>query len=293
MRQEKPTYEELEAKLDVAESIIEALRKGEIDVVQSDKNTYLIRLKEMEDALRKANDELETRVQERTASLVLLNKQLRQLNSQLTLAEENERKRIARILHDDLQQLLIGAKMKLELVSPAAAPDQKQDIDKSIELIMESLEKSRSLTEELAPAALEHEDIAVIAEWLCRFMKRFYNMNLALLLNGPVHIRDRAIRILLFRSMLELLFNIVKHAGVDSARLRLSKDTNGNVQIIISDDGIGFDCDLFEQNENLRHQLGLFSIRESLSLFGGSMNIESGPTIGTTCSLIIPLQETS
>ncbi len=237
--------------------------------------------KEAEEELRKANDQL-----------LVLTKQLRRLTMKLMVSERIERNRIARILHDDLQQLLAGAKINLEILSGKIDPVQKEHSDKIIELIVKSLEISRSLTEELVPKVLEQKDLGMIVEWLRDFFIRTHNLKIYLKLSDKIEIYNKDIRLFLYQSIRELLFNVVKHSGTDSAQVSLAKDLCGNFQIQVSDFGAGFDSVLSNKGRELESHFGLFSIRERLSLLKGSLRVESSSGKGTQCTLTMPLTDT-
>jgi PAS domain S-box-containing protein len=247
--------------------------------------------KEVEEMLQKGRDRLEEKIAERTARLGLVTEQLRELTMQLMVTERNERQRIAGILHDELQQLLVGAKIRLESLYQGLNSDDEQDkLDKSIQLIVDSLKMSRSLTEELAPKAMEHESLAKVFEWVCDFMERTHNLKADLVLDDEIEIHNRDIRLFLGQSVRELLFNVVKHSGVDAARIRLTRDKSGLLQITVSDQGKGFDPSLIHETQPLGTHFGLFSIRQRLSFLEGSMKLESNPGKGTTCTLTMPLE---
>jgi len=247
--------------------------------------------KEAEDMLQKAQERLEEKVAERTTRLDLLTEQLRELTMQLMVTERNERQRIAGILHDELQQFLVGAKIRLEsLYQSLNSEDEQGKLDKSIQLIVESLKMSRSLTEELAPKAMEHESLAKIFEWVCDFMGKMHNLKVELVLDDEIEIRNGDIRLFLGQSVRELLFNVVKHSGVDAARIRLSRDKKGLLQIAVSDQGKGFDPSLIHETQPLGTHFGLFSMQQRLSFLEGSMKVETTQDKGTTCTLTLPLE---
>ncbi|MFP4087626.1 MAG: response regulator [Desulfobacteraceae bacterium] len=248
--------------------------------------------KQIEKSLRDYRDELESTVQERTADLASLTEQLRRLTMQLMVNESIERDRIARLLHDELQQLLVGAKIPLELISEDVKPRQKEALAKSAALIVSCIRMSRSLTEELAPQALAEEDMAGIVKWLSDFMKKTHNLTVQTRVDHDIKIHDRDVRLFLYQSLRELLFNVVKHAHTLTATVRLKKDPAGNIKITVSDTGDGFDTARMAREQDAGGKFGLFSMRERLSFLGGSMKMESVPGDGTTCTLTLPLADT-
>ncbi len=245
--------------------------------------------KQMEKALRDYQAELESRVQERTADLERLTVQLRGLTMQLMLNESIERDRIARLLHDELQQLLVGAKIQLELISENVAPRQQDVVAKSVELIVNCIRMSRSLTEELAPQVLTGEDMGGIVKWLSDFMKKTHNLTVKTRMDHDIRIHNRDVRLFIYQSLRELLFNVVKHAHTHTATVRLKKNPAGHMEITVSDQGDGFDTARVTREQDSGSKFGLFSMRERLSFLGGAMEMESVPGKGTACTVTMPL----
>lgn len=243
--------------------------------------------KRMEKSLEESRDELEVRVRERTAELERLTAQLRRLNMQLMINESTEKDRIATLLHDDVQQLLVGARIQLELITDQVQSAKQETLRKSIQLINRAVRVSRTLTEELSPKSLEQDEMGEIIGWLCDSMKKTHGLTVRPYMENEVGISDKNIRLFLYQAVRELLFNIVKHAGVHTARVGLRRD--GNVlEISVSDDGKGFhSADIYKDDRE--SNFGLFSMREKLSLLGGSLEVDSTPGNGTRCTLMVPL----
>lgn len=234
--------------------------------------------------------ELEQRIRERTEELNRRNEQLARLSSQLTLAEQLERRRIAEVLHDHVQQLMVGAKMGQELMIPGLSQNLKPEAAHVLDLINRSIRDLRSLGTELSPPVLHSGNLVAILEWLARSMRENFEFNVSL--ESKIdRVPDRKdINVLLFKSVRELLFNAIKHAGVKSAVLKMEQ-TNGELRITVSDRGVGFDPEQILAENDHDQKFGLISIRERLLHMGGRFEVESAPGSGSIFSLLIPLEE--
>ena len=255
--------------------------------------------KKAEEALRQSRDLLEQRVHDRTAQLAESNRQLEQrshqlarLASELTLTEQRERRRLATLLHEHLQQLLVGAKFGLEVLARRADQDQQDAIEQVAGLIDESIGASRSLTIELSPPILHEAGLPAGLEWLTRWMKEKQGLDVHLQLDGDAHTDREDLRILLFQAARELLFNVVKHAGVTSATIQLQCPDPQHLCLTVADQGRGFDAEtIWSPTRDLSGGFGLFSIRERVALLGGQLHIDSAPQQGARITITAPLRK--
>ncbi|HYL81849.1 MAG TPA: response regulator, partial [Candidatus Acidoferrum sp.] len=252
--------------------------------------------KQAEEALQQTKVELEHRVQERTEALSLAVQQreqqaaqLRALASELTLAEQRERRRVAEVLHDSVQQLLVAA--RLQLVGLQRGPDEAviRTAQEGTDLIGESLATSRSLTYELSPPMLYDGGLVPALEWLTRWAQDKHGLKVALTTTGPVAVEAEDARVLLFQAVRELLFNIVKHAQVQTASVQVER-VGDQIRVLVGDDGVGFEPAQLSAEGGWTGGFGLLSIRERLNLLGGRMEIDSAPGQGTRFTLWAPLQ---
>jgi DNA-binding NarL/FixJ family response regulator len=297
----------------------QALRHGAQDYLVKGKHDgpavarairYAIERKSAEEALRKAHAELERRVQERTGDLVRTVEtleeevtrrmaaeemlqhrtvQLRALASELTLAEQRERRRMAEVLHDHLQQLLVGAKFRIRGLERTQDPDQRKAALEVDDLITQCIEISRSLTGELSPPILHEGGLVPALEWLARSMETKHGLKVVLSAPDPVEPQAEEISVLLFQSVRELLFNVVKHAKVKTAWVEVGQ-LDGLIQVLVRDEGVGFDPTGLRATGGSGGGFGLFSIRERLDLLGGRMDFESAPGVGSRFMLLAPLE---
>lgn len=249
------------------------------------------REKEAEWALQRSRDDLEATVRERTAELQQRADQLAWLTSELTLAEDRERRRLAQFLHDDLQQLLVAAKFRLHRLFrdlPGIPRDRLSDLEN---LLDQSIQTSRSLTMELSPPILHEGGLEPALEWLVRWMKKTHDLTVGLTLDAGFTVEREDIRLLLFQAIRELLFNVIKHARTNQAAVRISRSTDQQyLEAIVEDQGAGFDsANIFERTGLGTEGLGLFSIRERVKLLGGHFHVVSAPGRGSRFTLALPL----
>ena len=238
---------------------------------------------------------LEERVKARTAELEQRGEQLRAVASALTVAEQRERERISQILHDDLQQLLHAAQLRVMMLEAELDAVENESVHEGVaeldRLNDRALTVARTLTVELRPPVLEGEGLAEAFAWMAGHMERAYGLQVEVIIEDDVEPATNELRELAFQMVRELLFNVVKHAGVEQARLILFRQGN-RCALTVADEGSGFDPTLLEQDGN-SIGYGLWSIRERLRLFDGSLAIEAAPGTGTRVIVILPCRAAS
>ncbi|MCH7228249.1 PAS domain-containing protein [Haloferula sp. A504] len=238
--------------------------------------------REAEEQLAEATDRLEEKVAERTAVAEEKAADLRLLASQMTNAEQRARRKLARLIHDDLQQLLVAAKMRLP--EPDQVPSSGE-LDSISEILDQVLRKSRMMVSELSPPVLREGSFTDALGWLARWMEEHHRLDVRIRFEGDLDEMGENLRTLLFCSVRELLFNAAKHAGGSPAWVSVSRK-GGSLLLEVEDEGKGFDpAEIRKQSDGF----GLFNTRERIEAFGGSMEIESAPGEGARFRIRAPL----
>lgn len=220
---------------------------------------------------------------------------IRSLASELSRAEQEERRRISQILHDDLQQRLFAVKAQLSFLRNAASGEANNylsEIQGTLTQLQswlgEAITITRNLSIDLSPVVLRGDGLSEAISWLGSQMKERHGLQLELHTNENLSDLDDQVNDLLFQSVRELLFNVVKHAGTLQVRVTLDQ-VDGNAHITISESGKGFDVDAVMNNPQAAH--GLLIIRDRLSLMGGNMQVNSKPGEGTSIIIEVPMAE--
>ncbi len=239
---------------------------------------------------RMVQEELERRVRKRTAELQERKAELRVLANELSHAEERERDRIALVIHEDLQQILVAALLNLGMLKTKVTDTEVlREFSQIEEMIRDSVKTARSLTAELSPPVLRQCGLAAAFEWLRTWCGVKYGLNVRLDVDDTAQPSTEA-GITAFRCVRELLFNAVKYAGVQEARLRMWLTTDQILKIEVSDSGCGFDPQVVREREGLNGGFGLLSIRKRMEWLGGGLDIESAPGTGSHFTLWFPLE---
>jgi len=221
--------------------------------------------------------------------LIAYQKNLKSLTSKITLTEEQERRRFAEFLHDEIGQQLFATHLQLELLkgSLPSAKDTKI-LDNAINNIKNVMTNSRSLTFELSSPILHELGFEKALEWLAEQAYEKYDIRVTFKDDNQEKPLDDDVKIFLYQAVRELLTNVAKHAQTNNASLSVKKD-NSNIRICVKDNGVGF-------NDSNKHPFdaeikgfGLFRISERVEQFGGQFEIESQPNHGTQITLLVPL----
>ncbi len=212
--------------------------------------------------------------------------QLRKLNSEITLVEERERRRIAENLHDSLGQTLSLAFMNLSSINPEDCPPQiRSTINFTSQLLSKAIEESRSLTYDLSPPILYELGLIPAIRWKLERFEKEFNIKTAFKVKDSESELSRENKIFLYRTVGELLNNINKHAQATevSVELYLKEDA---FNLTVQDNGVGINKQ--KVKTTLNGGFGLLSISERIESINGLFTIEPN-NIGTIAHINIPL----
>ncbi|MCK5172562.1 MAG: ATP-binding protein, partial [Planctomycetes bacterium] len=233
-----------------------------------------------------------TKRNEENKELLRQKRRLQFLASELTLTEERERRCIAVALHDNVLQDMIMLNMKLGQLDNFESPNNSAEfLGEAIQISGDLIENMRSLTFDLSSPILYELGLeAAIRRLLKTEIKEKHDIAIQFEDDGSHKPLSEDLRTQLYRSVRELFINIVKHANAEKVKVLVEKDKN-TLRIVVADDGVGFQV----PNDSIRYHknggFGLFSIRERLNQFGGTMDIDSKQGHGTRIILSAPLKE--
>lgn len=244
-----------------------------------------------QDALRAQLSRLRVEQERLFADLHRGEQHFRQLARSVWRVQEDERRRLARELHDGIGQHLTALRHRLEaLASAANYPDELRPVlQTASQLCQTALEETRSLSRFLRPQILDDLGLVAALGWLARSMSESSGVKIELdIAEVPSQI-DGEVATLVFRVAQESLTNMARHAGAQSAVLRLRLRA-GHLQLLMVDDGRGCDAEAALALASNGQSTGLASMRERVRLFGGQFQFSSAPGEGTQLRIAVPLQ---
>jgi signal transduction histidine kinase len=218
--------------------------------------------------------------------------QIRALAAELTSTEQAERHRLSQILHDDLQQRIFAVQMQLSFLRDAYEKNDLQafavDFPQLEEWLAEAIHVTRKLSVDLSPPILHGEGLVEAVLWLAAQMEEQYGLKVDIKSNGTPAQLDEKVRVLVFYALRELLFNIVKHAGILEAEIHF-EHSDSRLLVIVKDQGAGFDSEEVMNDPQIAH--GLLTVRHRLNLLGCRLEVSSQPGNGTEVSIEVPYEE--
>jgi PAS domain S-box-containing protein len=234
--------------------------------------------------LQRLTETLEQQVQERTAELVKANQDLRDLSLRLLSAHEEERKRVAGEIHDTIGACLSAVKFKVEDVlrqleqTTHSASERLRII---IPVVQESIDECRRIQMDLRPAMIDDLGLLPTLSW---FFRKYQTIYSGIRFEQEIDIQEdeipHVLKIIIYRVTQEGINNSAKHSRADLVRLSLRK-LEGRLELVLKDNGQGFDLKKVLGSESTKRGLGLTSMRERTDLSGGSFAIESAEGKGT------------
>ena len=211
---------------------------------------------------------------------------LRNLGGQLIKAQEDERRRVARELHDDLNQRLAILSLELDQLG-LRMPKDREDLSASVRTLRVRAQEISSeihrLSHLLHPAKLDHLGLAAGVKTLCEEVSEHHHIEIDFSLSGFPGALSPDISLCVYRVAQESLHNITKHSGARTAQVALRKTTRA-IHLRVLDTGCGFDA------ASNGAGLGLISMKERLRLVGGKITIRSRSMIGTQIDVQVPLE---
>jgi len=250
-------------------------------------------LRRAEEVLRASHDNLEREVKKRTEELRKSSKQLKYLSAQLMTAQEKERKRISRELHDELGQALTLLKIRVKSVNTRlknSQGDLKKECDDISLYIDDVLENVRRLSRDLSPMVLDDLGLTSALNWLFDNFRKNMGMSIDCEIENLDALFSKNACLLLFRIVQEALTNIRKHAEANRIFVVVRQEA-GRVTFYIRDDGKGFDAGKFKKTGVLQKGLGLAAMRERVNMLNGHFFITSKKGTGTKITFDIPMEE--
>ena len=265
----------------------------------------ITRRKKAEEALAKAMDELEIKVQERTEqlqeaydeimqsqkSLKEANQQLKQYANKITQVQEEERKRIAYELHDDTAQYL--SILKMQIGALAESKDiQNPKVKEKLKYLEEDADRAfndvRRYSHELRPTTLEHQGLAAALEQIADDFNKLGQFSIEVQVDGVEPELSEEVKLGFFRIAQEALNNCRKHAKASQAKIDICFN-HKLMRMMVSNNGEGFNVKEALKQSSGKGSLGLISMRERSDLIGAKLNIESKPGQGTIVRVDMPL----
>lgn len=282
------------------DSPVDTSGPDEVGVLARSFETMRRELRESRDEINRWNRELERRVADRTRELEARNRELVALQAQRTAllrrvigAQEDERKRVARDLHDEVGQFLTGLVLSLGTVRRAAEgrePELAGQLAALQDMATRAVEEVRRLVADLRPSVLDDLGLVEALRWYAAALGERAGLAVEVSardLDGrlPPHLE-----LVIFRVIQEALTNVARHARASRARV-VVEATGGSVRATVADDGRGFDPDVVRSRRDGTQALGLLGMEERVRLAGGTFRLDASPGRGTTVAFTIPRTE--
>ncbi|MBN2455138.1 MAG: PAS domain S-box protein, partial [Sedimentisphaerales bacterium] len=224
-------------------------------------------------------------------TIVSKQEQLRRLSSELLMVEEQERRKLAIDLHDSVGQILAFLKIELGNMLRSEMPSESvRTLKQILEHVKEAIKQTRTLTFEISPPELYTIGLESAIEELPRRFTEERNLQCRFETTNEPKVLNEQVKILLYRSVRELLINVLKHAKATMVNVTVG-NVNDDIEITVEDDGKGFEPSEFNKSQGAKSTgFGLFSISERMTNIGGTLDIQSSYDNGTRITLRAPLE---
>jgi PAS domain S-box-containing protein len=233
------------------------------------------------------NEDVTERVRAQTALLESA-RRLQHLSHRLLKVQEEERRHLSRELHDEFGQLLASIALHLHAAKGVAGASAQSSLDESIALLIRAGAQVRSLALELRPTMLESGGLESALRWLAQQ----HQQRTDIVIEVVGHVTDVSgdLAIACFRVAQEALTNVVRHARAKHVWIELNQH-EGSVELVVRDDGVGFDVTRTIERAASGGNLGLLGMRERVEILGGTLEIDSQSGQGTRIRIALPLSE--
>jgi len=257
-------------------------------------NTDITELREIEEALRKSKEFTEEQVIARTRELearnaeaILQSEQVRELSQRLLQIQEDERRHVARELHDSAGQLLTALGMNLARVTERVPPEIAKDAAESQQLVQQLSNEIRTMSYLLHPPLLDESGLLQALRWYTHGLEERSGLSISVEVAEDVGRFSREMELTMFRLVQECLTNIHRHSGSKTATIRIWRDS-GDLHLEIRDKGKGIPADRLAQIQAQGSGVGIRGMRERIRQFDGRMQINCNG-VGTEVSFKFPL----
>jgi len=219
-------------------------------------------------------------------------RELRLLSSKILEAQEGERKRVARELHDGIGQALTGIKFSLEsrfrMLKETETPPYFKELENIIPLIQSTVDETRRIAMGLRPSTLDDMGISETIYWFCQQFEDIYK---GIRIQQSVEVEEsqipEALKTVIFRVLQESLNNVAKHSKADCVQIGLLQKGK-TVKLVIEDNGIGFDPQGHARQSARKKGFGLASMKERTEVSGGIFTLQSSPGQATSICAVWP-----
>ena len=263
-------------------------KKAADRALRDSEERYRVLASGLETQIRARTRELE----ERNAEIIEQAEQLRELSSRLLQTQDDERRRIARELHDSVGQIVTALSMNLAKLNQRVGhnPLLAKSVEDSLGLVQQLSKEMRTMSYLLHPPLLDENGLSEAIPWYIQGLTERSGLKIELDIAPELGRLPREMELAIFRIIQECLTNIHRHSGSDRAKIRIERNDN-NVSLEIRDKGKGIPKEKLTGIRAHRSGVGFTGMRERIRHFRGDLRIQSG-TEGTTISVILPVPST-